>query len=712
MGYLESFKEKILQEDYPGFLKIWEEYCYSETPDAKELIKVLRQAKNSSLAKSFGQHVQRGIYLWEKIQDQSLKDEVLKLIVDIQTSNNDELAEIVYAYLKGKYPDDTKFDEKIRLIGLRNRENFQGAISGYELLSHIDRGNFVFHTGGWGTGEIIDYSLIREEIVLEFDLVSGQRHMTFENGMKMLIPLAKNHFLARRFGNPDLLEKEAKETPAEVVKLLLKDLGPKTAAEIKDELYEVVINPDDWNKWWQSARSKLKKDTMVHSPQNNDDSFILLEEEISHEDGLFKFLDSNPAIEEVIKTVYSFLKDFPETLKNKQFKEDLATRIDQLLGGVSLENWHKVQLIFLLEDLNNKSKSDIALDIVKNSSNDLISRIDIGSMKKRVLAIICEHKKDWENIFHELFFSTENSLLRDFIFDTWREKLSKKKLEDKIKLLLNQPLNYPQAFIWCFKRSVHKDVFIHDDQDKLRLFEGILLLIDHLEKKEETKDIAKKLAEQLIDDKFRVIRDVFNNASLELVREFLLLSSKCFSFSSSDQQIIRAIAENKFPELREKISLTESDEVIWTTERGYKELQCKINHLSSIEVLQNAKEIEEARGHGDLRENAEYKAALERRDRLQEELKLLSSQFSRACIISPQSIDVTKVSIGTTVDCSNTNGEKIIITILGPWDANVDDNILSYNSKVAKALIGKNIGDKIRFKNEEFTINAIKSYFE
>ena len=109
------------------------------------------------------------------------------------------------------------------------------------MLTHINEGNFVYHTGGWGTGEIIEFSLVREQLVLEFEHVIGRKDLPFEQAFKHLVPIDNNHFLARRFGYPDLLEKEAKEDPISVIRLLLKDLGPKTAIEIKEELCELVI---------------------------------------------------------------------------------------------------------------------------------------------------------------------------------------------------------------------------------------------------------------------------------------------------------------------------------------------------------------------------------------------------------------------------------------------------------------------------------------
>ena len=92
-----------------------------------------------------------------------------------------------------------------------------------------------------------------------------------------------------------------------------------------------------------------------------------------------------------------------------------------------------------------------------------------------------------------------------------------------------------------------------------------------------------------------------------------------------------------------------------------------------------------ARSHGDLRENAEFKAALERRDRLQGELKFLSEQLNRARIITRQDISTEEAGIGAVVECRNDKGQTVVYTLLGPWDADPEKNILSFQSKLAPA---------------------------
>jgi transcription elongation GreA/GreB family factor len=129
-------------------------------------------------------------------------------------------------------------------------------------------------------------------------------------------------------------------------------------------------------------------------------------------------------------------------------------------------------------------------------------------------------------------------------------------------------------------------------------------------------------------------------------------------------------------------------------------------------MIDNAKEIEEARSHGDLRENAEYKAALERRDRLQTAIKTISSQINNVKILSKNEISIETVSIGTVVTCMDEKGKKISFTILGPFETDVEKDIISFQSKLAKDLIGKKIGETFTLQNLIYTIVDIRNYFD
>ena len=200
------------------------------------------------------------------------------------------------------------------------------------------------------------------------------------------------------------------------------------------------------------------------------------------------------------------------------------------------------------------------------------------------------------------------------------------------------------------------------------------------------------------------------------MKEYLLLATKCETLTDHDIKILHSLAEVVHPSLarlrKEKAANVLDENVIWTTQAGYQKTQQRIQQIATVETVHNAKEIEAARALGDLRENAEFKAALERRDRLQGELKFLSEEINRARILSPEDVSTDEVSVGSIVHCKDSKGEHLRFTLLGPWDADPENRVLSFQSKLAQAMKGRSIGEKFEFQGEMFTIADIDNYFD
>ncbi len=718
MTYLKDFQNQIANHDYPAFLRLWEEYCVSDEIDPQELKEILTSVKKSEFAEPFGKHVEKILFLWDLLPESPQKHETFKLIIDLETTNNDLLHTKVYDYVQARYGSQPNFNDKIRLVGLRGKEKFQGAISNFELLNHMKKGKFVFHTGGWGVGEILDVSMIREQLSIEFEYVGGRKDISFANAFNTLLPIPDDHFLALRFGNPDLLEKKAKENPVEVIRTLLRDLGPKTAADIKDELCELVIPEEDWAKWWQNARSKIKKDTMIEAPEDLRQPFILRSAELSHEERLRKALEVKADVNHLIQMIYSFVRDFPETLKNPDFKGFIQAKLQETLVGPDLTDAQKLQLHFFLEDLSGEKEYKPVQEIIKNSKNleALIQSIEIASFKKRTLVVARKTRADWKDLFLNLLFTIEQNPIRDYILGELLNPETLKDLKRKLEDLWVHPARYPEVFVWYFQKIVsQKELPFADQEGKNRFFEGLFVLLNHAEQSPAHRDLVKKLHTILTASRYAVVRDIMQGADQATVQEFLLLASKCHSLSDHDLKILHSLAEVVHPSLsqfRKKQDATTESNVIWTTDEGYKKVKERIQQIATVETVQNAKEIEVARSHGDLRENAEFKAALEKRDRLQSELKTLSDQINRSRILAKSDITTEEVNVGCVVECKNGQGKTITYTILGPWDADPNQGIISSQSKLAQTMMGLSIGDKFQFQGEEFTITAIRSYLE
>ncbi len=722
MSYLEEFNVLLHEDKLANFLRLWEEYYMADEVDGEELKKILILIKQSHLAPTFGQFIETALPLWKKLQGQKIADDILRLILDLQTVNSPLLADLATDFIKKKYGDDPNLNSKLRIVRLQSRQNFQGAISNFELLTHMGKGKFVFHTGGWGVGEVIDISLLREHVLLEFEQTAAVKDLSFDNAFKNLIPVSSEHFLAQRFGNPDKLEAFGRDDPSALIRLLLQDLGPKTAQEIKDELADLVIPEKEWSKWWQAARAKIKKDTKISSPATARDQFVLHDEEVTHDTRFKETLSQTKGIDAQILLVYNSIRDFPEILKNKDLKAQIKTILLEALNtDVSLPEMslaRKIQASFLLEDVFPEEFPEASAHLIKPIENieGVLQLIEIIAFKKRTLTVVRQAREDWITIFLRLLFITSQSPIRDYIFKELHSNAqSKELLKDKIYELLNKMTLHPETFFWYFQKLLSDEEIPFNSTDGRRQFlEGLLILIHFIEDKPQLRDLVKKILAQLTAKRYETIRTLIKGASCEYLEEFLLLASKCQCFTKHDIQILHSLAEVVQPSLAKGKKDTEEEkiEVIWTSQEGYQKLQERIQHLGTVETIDNAKEIEAARAHGDLRENAEYKFALERRSRLQSELRTLSKQLNQARIITKHDILSNEVSVGSIVKLADSKGRKLQYTLLGPWDADPDQNILSFQSKLAQAMIGSKVGDTFAFQGENYTVKEIQSYLK
>jgi len=719
MSYLKDFLTQIHNRDFHKFLVLWEEYCTSDVVETEEFSQLLLAIKSSEMAKNFGQIVETALPLWRTIQDKKESYDILRLLIDLQTTNSEVLVDLILETLQSYHKNDPKFNERLRLAGLRDKENFKGALSKYDLLVHMSKGNIVFHTGGWGTGEIIDASLVREHLIIEFENVSGRKDLSFANAFKTLIPLASTHFLARRFADPDSLEKEGRANPIGLIKMFLHDMGPKTAAEIKDELCELVIPEADWTKWWQGTRTKVKKDPMIETPDTIKDPFYLRKAELSSEEQLTIIMQSKKDVNEIIQATYNFVRDKPTSLKNSTIKSSLQNRLTSLLEDGTLKEEQILQIQLLLEQFFNypSAENEIALMIQGHPFlENLIQNVDIVAFKKKALVAIKEYRSDWSQLFLDFLFALPQTQLRDYLLKELNQPEYLPTLETKLQKLLQTPIIAPEMFFWYFQKLISdkEKIPFQNKNGKEIFFESFFILLHAIETRPEYRELSKKMYNLLADKRYVLVRQMISDTPLEYVQEFLLLTSKCQIFTDHDLKVLRSLAEVVQPSLApikiRKGSEQDEKSEIWTTEQGYLKIQERIKHIGTIEVVENAREIEAARALGDLRENSEFKFAQERRARLQSELKTLSDQLGKARVITPDDVATQEVGIGNVIHVTDKSGKPTQFTILGPWDADPDLNILSYNSKFAQAMIGKKKGENFNFKDDDFQVVDIGSY--
>ena len=130
------------------------------------------------------------------------------------------------------------------------------------------------------------------------------------------------------------------------------------------------------------------------------------------------------------------------------------------------------------------------------------------------------------------------------------------------------------------------------------------------------------------------------------------------------------------------------------TPEGHQKMKDELDRLIKVDRPKNIKDIAEARAHGDLSENAEYHAAREKQSFLAGRIQELQANLSMAEVIDPSKINQSRVAFGAKVRVADVEADvEYVFALVGAEEADVKSGKISITSPVARALIGKEVGD-------------------
>ena len=133
------------------------------------------------------------------------------------------------------------------------------------------------------------------------------------------------------------------------------------------------------------------------------------------------------------------------------------------------------------------------------------------------------------------------------------------------------------------------------------------------------------------------------------------------------------------------------------TKKGYRALQAELERYKKVERPKNIRDIEEARAHGDISENAEFEAAKERQSHIDGRIRDLEHKLAEAEIIDTSNFSTEKIVFGATVTVKELQTDKEQrYTLVGQDEADLKNGKISVQSPVGRALIGKRVGDTVK----------------
>ena len=149
------------------------------------------------------------------------------------------------------------------------------------------------------------------------------------------------------------------------------------------------------------------------------------------------------------------------------------------------------------------------------------------------------------------------------------------------------------------------------------------------------------------------------------------------------------------------------------TREGYDKLEADLRELKSVERPRIVKEIEAARAHGDISENAEFHAAKERQSHIETRIRQVEDKLARAQVIDPSGPPPDAVRFGVTVVLLDTESdEEVTYTLVGEDESDASNGRISISSPIARALLGKAVDDVVSVRvpkgTREFEVRDIR----
>jgi transcription elongation GreA/GreB family factor len=212
------------------------------------------------------------------------------------------------------------------------------------------------------------------------------------------------------------------------------------------------------------------------------------------------------------------------------------------------------------------------------------------------------------------------------------------------------------------------------------------------------------LRDLLLDDR-ELIPDMFAGAESSVARDAMrrLMLSPTFDELTKRSLLARII--KLYPELeslitgRERETKSEALVVSWSS---LEKRKAEFEELVNKKIPENSKEIGVARSYGDLRENFEFKAAKEMQAVLMRRKSELEAALHLARGTAFENPDTTQVSIGTVVTLRESgSGREQTYTILGAWDGDPEQHIISYQTAIGQALLSHKVGEMVTLNKDE-----------
>lgn len=596
-----------------------------------------------------------------------------------------------------------------------------------EKLDRIAPGRYCFHST-WGAGKVLSWNLPAKKLVIDFE-ENPEHEVALEFAPRILEFLPDDHFLVKRYEDPDFLINLAADDPVELVRLTLKGYGNSmTPEKLEAALKGTVIADDKWKNWWDRVRAMLRTNVQFMMPTRKGERITLRTNMLSRAQAALEDYKKAADLKARVRVLDAVKME--TVVSEPDAVNSLIRAVDaDVRNGGSLALQQVLELAVLRDDLIAAVKNTEAAESVVSLRS--LAETGIGDVEhfaevlnsmpavrqKRIYGTLPEIFDDaWPEKAMELFDASGARAVGEiakFLIEQGQEKTFIKHLKHE---LLRQTLP-SESLIWiCRQRQdAAKSLF------GLQVGIAMLSLIeqDHMDG---GPNRMLRLKNLFMEDK-NLIQEMIKGQDVAEVRQFAKMLYNTSAFSEQDRGALMARVISVFPDLHSivldaLVDTSDKPEPMFVSWESLEARKKELEELVNVKIPENMHNKKISRAEGDLRENGGYQDAKEvekvlnrRRAELEEALALArGTDFAVT--------DTSKVAMGTKVTLQPLNGgDPVVYTILGAWDTKPEKHIVSYLSQVGRELTGKSVGDQVKIvpmdgdQKKIFVITNIEAAF-
>ncbi|MEN6297098.1 MAG: transcription elongation factor GreA [Rectinema sp.] len=659
------------------------------------------------------------LYAWYKKSEKwETALNILKLIIEYDERNPALRKEFLDCYT-AIYSGHSMFDECVRLSNLtQTYRSLHEAIADFEKRIAFDKGNYVFHRT-WNIGRISN--ITNDEVVVDF-AKSRNHHMSLKMAFDSLTTLSRDHIWVLKATWPrEKLRDKVKTDPAWAIKIIIKSFDNRADMKrIKAELVPSVLSPSEWNSWSSRAKDILKTDPMFGNAQDDISTFIVRDRPLSFEEKIYAQFKA----EKNFFARVQFFRDYIEMSNDldTDYFEDMLSYFVSFLK-LTQANEFMIGSYLLVKELSSRYprlQQHVTMRFadlfgqIKDNIVPIYLALKDTELRNQLIQNIKTFVSNWPDVYIQLLPYARSAKMLDALESAGQEE----NLKRMAMYIVENYKDMREAFIWLARdlkdKPWLKELGIVREKIILTLLHILDITFKEIDSHKDTTENRKinKLVQNIL----------FKEKDLE---EFLeeapqQVTERVYSMLADIKEVDPAIKldlKKKISERYPNIKFYDGNERL-TVSRGlmvtavkYEEKKHLLGHIMEVDVPANQKEIAFALSLGDLRENAEYKAAKEKQDELNSKVGKLKNELDRAQIIGPEHVDASNISFGTKLTLKNlANGEEEIFTILGPWESDPENQIISYLSPLGKHLLNHKTGETLNFTINErkFSYKVLK----